>query len=120
MITTLNLPDFDQITPESVETQIVQSIEALKGFLSGLTNTIDETRSSKAALDLVFELEALELKLERPYGLMSHLNGVIGSSDYRELRARMQPMVSELTTQLGQHEGLYKTCLLYTSPSPRD
>lgn len=108
MITTLNLPDFDQITPESLDTQIVQAIEALKDFLSGLSETIDETRSAEAALDLVFELEALELNLERPYGLMSHLNSVNGSSDYRELRARMQPMVSELTTQLGQHEGLYR------------
>jgi len=99
-----HLPPFSRIEPTHVE-------PAVRELISRNRQAIDELLAAQAAPDwdnILQPIEELEDSLERCWAPVSHLNGVMNSDALREAYNRCLPLLSEYSTWLGQHRGLYQ------------
>lgn len=98
-----DLPPFSQIKPEqvkpAVEAAITQSRHAVERVLAA-GNISWQT--------LVEQLEHDSEQLGRLWSPVSHLNSVLNSPELREAYESCLPLLSDFSTWLGQHEGLYQ------------
>lgn len=97
------LPRFSAIKPAHVEPAIRYLLEAYKQTV--------ETVVAQGQYDwdhLVMPLEAVGDRLERAWSPVSHLNGVANTAALREAYEACLAPLSEFSTWMGQHEGLFK------------
>ncbi len=103
LLTFTDLPPFSQIKPEmvkpAVETAIAQSREAVERVLAA---------ANISWQSLVEQLEHDSDQLGRLWSPVSHLNSVVNSAELREAYESCLPLLSDFSTWLGQHEGLYQ------------
>ncbi len=97
------LPPFSKIKPEHV-------VPALKAGISECRAKIDEVLAKKSFTwpDLVLPLEEADDKLSRMFSPVSHMNSVVNSDELREAYEQCLPLISEYSTFVGQHQGLYE------------
>ena len=97
------LPPFSKIKPEHV-------VPALKAGISECRAKIDEVLANKSFTwqDLVLPLEEVDDKLSRMFSPVSHMNSVVNSDELREAYEQCLPLISEYSTFVGQHQGLYE------------
>ena len=131
------LPPFDKIKPEHVgpaaKSMVEQGAQLLAEAESAPLGDWDALKGPMGKLDLLFE-----------YGWspVGHLLGVANSDELRDAHEAALPEIITFSLALGQSKPLYErycalrdsesfsklssgqqriiTCLLYTSPSPRD
>lgn len=97
------LPRFTAIKPAHVEPAIRYLLETYK-------QTVDSV-VAQGQYDwehLVMPLEAVGDLLERAWSPVSHLNGVANTAALREAYEACLAPLSEFSTWIGQHEGLFK------------
>jgi len=96
------LPPFSKIKPEHV-------VPALKAGIDECRAKIDEVLANKSFTwqDLVLPLEEVDDKLSRMFSPVSHMNSVVNSDELREAYEQCLPLISEYSTFVGQHQGLY-------------
>lgn len=96
------LPPFSKIKPEHV-------VPALKAGIADCRTKIDEVlaKQSYTWQDLVLPLEEVDDKLSRLFSPVSHMNSVVNSDELREAYEQCLPLISEYSTFVGQHQGLY-------------
>ncbi|WP_404341237.1 oligopeptidase A [Pseudoalteromonas mariniglutinosa] len=96
------LPPFSKIKPAHV-------VPALKTAISECRNKIDQVLANKSYTwnDLVLPLEEADDKLSRMFSPVSHMNSVVNSDELREAYEQCLPLISEYSTFVGQHQGLY-------------
>ncbi|RZM84690.1 oligopeptidase A [Pseudoalteromonas rubra] len=97
------LPPFSKIKPEHV-------VEALKQAIEQCRNTIDEVlkNDSYSWENLVLPLEEADDKLSRMWSPVSHMHSVVNSDALRQAYDACLPLISEYSTYVGQHQGLYE------------
>jgi oligopeptidase A len=98
------LPDFPAIRP----THVVPAVEAV---LTEYHEVVERLVANPAARDfdsLVAPLERLDEQLSRTWAPVSHLHSVKDSPELREVYSEADERITEFTTGLGQHRGLYE------------
>ncbi|TGV18557.1 oligopeptidase A [Pseudoalteromonas sp. MEBiC 03607] len=96
------LPPFSKIKPAHV-------VPALKAAIAECRTKIDEVLAIKSYTwnDLVLPLEEADDKLSRLFSPVSHMNSVVNNDELREAYEQCLPLLSEYSTFVGQHQGLY-------------
>ncbi|TFH84918.1 oligopeptidase A [Billgrantia azerbaijanica] len=100
------LPPFEAIRPEHV-------IPAIDTLLAENRTAIDDLvaqaeRETPTWASLAAPLEALNDRLSRAWSPVSHLNGTMNNPELREAYQACLAKLSDYSTWLGQHEGLFR------------
>jgi oligopeptidase A len=97
------LPSFSTIKPEHV-------VPALKEAIAQCRSTIDDVIAKQVYTwnDLIVPIEESDDKLSRMFSPVSHLNSVMNSDELRDAYEQCLPLLSEYSTFVGQHQGLYE------------
>ncbi len=97
------LPAFSQIKPEHIQPAIVQLIQDCR-------HTIDSVAQIESPTWENFYLPQAMAgdKLSRAWSPVGHLNAVKNSPELREAYQACLPLLSEYSTWVGQHQGLYQ------------
>ena len=99
LLDTSALPRFAEIAPEHV-------LPALEHLISLHRSKLDQLldRSTNPDFDsIVLPLEDMEHELSRVWSPVSHLQGVLGSSEWREAYNAALPVLTEYGTELSQN-----------------
>jgi oligopeptidase A len=104
LLTPFSLPPFSKILPEHVVPAVTQSLDNCRAAVEsvvaqGAPYTWENLCQPLAEVDDV---------LGRIFSPVSHLNSVKNSPELREAYEQTLPLLSEYSTWVGQHEGLYK------------
>jgi len=102
--TTDLLPRFSQISPDTIKQDVQQAIEHCK-------NTIETALADQSHYtwqNLVVPIDEADDRLSRLWSPIGHLNSVKSSDELREAYESCLPLLSEYSTYVGQHTGLYK------------
>ena len=97
------LPAFSRIRPEHVE-------PAIDSLLAEARKLVDELLSGGGPYTwdtLVQPLEEMDDRIERAWAPVSHMNAVVNSEALRKAYNACLPKLSEYSTEMGQHAGLY-------------
>ena len=104
LLSTTGLPAFSQIEPKHV-------VPAIKEVLANYRATVEKLLADNTAFswdNLCQPLAEAGDKLSRVWSPVSHLNSVKNSAELREAYEQSLPLLSEFSTWMGQHEGLYQ------------
>ncbi|WP_136247039.1 oligopeptidase A [Halomonas borealis] len=100
------LPPFAEIKPEhvvpAIETLLAENREAIEALVARAE------RETPRWETLAAPLEALNDRLSRAWSPVSHLNGTMNNAALRQAFETSLGQLSEYSTWLGQHEGLFR------------
>ena len=116
LLDTSSLPRFAEIAPEHV-------LPALEHLISAHRSRLDELLDDAADPDfdsLVLPLEDMEHELSRVWSPVSHLQGVLGSREWREVYNAALPILTEYGTELSQNVRLQQAYARVDSRLPED
>ncbi len=105
------LPLFSQIKTEDIKPAIERAIKRCK-------ETIEEVVASNdySFNNVVTCIDEADDVLSKVWSPVSHMNSVVSSDELRQAHDACLPLLSEYTTWVGQHEGLYQAyCALRDS-----
>ncbi|MDX1497513.1 MAG: M3 family metallopeptidase, partial [Salinisphaeraceae bacterium] len=105
-----DLPPFDRIQPDQAEPAIKKILKENREAIEALTAKPDQHDWES----LVRPLEELDDHLHRAFSPVSHLNSVTNTSEWRAAYNACLPLISEYSTEMGQHKGLH-SCYLAVS-----
>ncbi|MGP4712731.1 MULTISPECIES: M3 family metallopeptidase [unclassified Psychrobacter] len=106
----LNLVNFLDASPTTLQAQVNQAIKQANDFLDTLTSFQDKDFtpiSADIALRDVLEFDHINLSLDRSWGVLSHLNGVMSNDEIRHVHHELLPKLSAYGTRVGQHQPLF-------------
>lgn len=106
----LHLVNFLTIAPDFLQQQVIQALDQANDFLDQLSVFQDKDFtpiSAKQALADVIAFDHINLALERHWGVLSHLNGVMSNDEIRQVHQDLLPKLSTYTTRVGQHQPLF-------------
>ncbi|MCH8537806.1 MAG: oligopeptidase A [Alkalimonas sp.] len=103
LLTFTDLPPFSKIKPEQVKPAVEAAIASARAAVEEVVQQTDVSWAS-----LVERLEHDSDRLGKLWSPVSHLNSVMNSPELREAYESCLPLLSEFSTWLGQHEGLYQ------------
>ena len=98
------LPDFPALQPAHV-------VPAVEAVLADYRAAVERLVADPTARDfdsLIAPLERLDEQLSRTWSPVSHLHGVKDSPELREVYSEADERITEFTTELGQHRGLFE------------
>ena len=116
LLDTSSLPRFAEIAPEHV-------LPALEHLISAHRSKLDELLNNATDPDfdsLVLPLEDMEHELSRVWSPISHLQGVLGSPEWREVYNAALPILTEYGTELSQNVRLQRAYARVDSRLPAD
>lgn len=113
LLTMDGLPPFSQIKPEHVKPAVEHAIADCKKRVE----TVLAHDENPTWDNLIAPLEEVNDRLGRIWSPVSHLNSVLNSEELRQAYEACLPMLSEYSTWVGQHEGLFEA---YQSLAKRD
>ncbi|SHI21448.1 oligopeptidase A [Ferrimonas marina] len=99
-----SLPAFSQIKPEHVQPAVEAALEHCR-------DTVTQTLAAGGPFDwdsLIAPIDEAEDKLSRIWSPVSHMNSVVSTDELRAAHDACLPLLSEYSTWLGQHKGLYQ------------
>ncbi|MEN5017305.1 oligopeptidase A [Erwinia sp. Eh17-17] len=104
LLSSFTLPPFSAIQPEHVVPAVTQALNdsraaVEKAVAQGAPYSWD---------NLVQPLAEVDDRLSRLFSPVSHLNSVKNSPELRQAYEQTLPLLSEYSTWVGQHEGLYQ------------
>ena len=104
----LRLVDFADTAPHTLQNQVVDAIDEANNFLDNLSAVTDATSvSAEQALADVMRFDHINLALDRSWGILSHLNGVMSNDEIRHVHHELLPKLSAYGTRVGQHQTLF-------------
>jgi oligopeptidase A len=98
------LPAFSRIRPSHVEPAIRAVIDESRARIEEILAAARPPRWD----NLVMPLEALEHRLARAWAPVGHLNAVQNTEALRQAYNACLPILSDFSSELGQHEGLFR------------
>ncbi|NAW64363.1 oligopeptidase A [Photobacterium halotolerans] len=104
LLTMTDLPPFSQIQPEHIFPAVEQAIKDCRAKVEDVLAS-GETPSWAS---ICAPLAETDDRLGRIWSPVGHLNGVKNSPALREAYESCLPMLSDYSTWLGQHKGLYE------------
>ncbi|OOF79974.1 oligopeptidase A [Rodentibacter caecimuris] len=106
------LPPFSQIKPEHIQPAVEKLIQDCRDTIEQVLNQPQFTWEN-----FILPLTEVSDRLGRAWSPVSHLNSVKNSPDLRAAYQACLPLLSEYSTWVGQHKGLYNAYLaLKNSP----
>lgn len=106
------LPPFSQIKPEHIQPAVEKLIQDCRDTIEQVLNQPHFTWEN-----FILPLTEASDRLSRAWSPVSHLNSVKNSPELREAYQACLPLLSEYSTWVGQHKGLYHAYLaLKNSP----
>ena len=112
----LHLVDFAAATPSDLQAQVTTAINQANTFLDELSAIINSGSkdkqtgseiSAEQALADVMAFDHINLALDRSWGILSHLNGVMSNDEIRHVHHELLPKLSAYGTRVGQHQPLF-------------
>ncbi len=106
----LHLVDFVAAKPSALQAQVTDAIDQANDFLDTLTVFQDKDFtpiSTEQALKDVMTFDHINLALDRSWGILSHLNGVMSNDGIRHIHHDLLPSLSAYGTRVGQHQPLF-------------
>ena len=97
------LPPFSAIRPEHIEPAIKALIDQVKVVVNQVVERGENQWDS-----LVAPIEQAQERLSEAFSPISHMKGVCDTPALRDAYNACLPMLSELSTWMGQHQGLYQ------------
>ncbi len=96
------LPPFSQIKPEHIVPALKQGIEDCK-------QTIEQVLAQESYTwdNFIVPLDEVDDKLTRLWSPVSHMHSVVNSEELRAAYDECLPLISEYSTFVGQHQGLF-------------
>ena len=116
LLDTSSLPRFDEIRPEHV-------VPAIRKVIAEQRAQLDRLLSSATDPDidtLVAPVEHMGQELGRIWSPVSHLQGVLGSKDWREAYREALPLLTEYGTELSQNVDLQRAYAAVADSLPDD
>ena len=104
LLTPFSLPPFSKILPEHVVPAVTQSLDNCRAAVESVV----AQGGPYTWENLCQPLAEVDDVLGRIFSPVSHLNSVKNSPELREAYEQTLPLLSEYSTWVGQHEGLYK------------
>jgi oligopeptidase A len=101
-----DLPPFSSITPSMVKPAVEAALASCRQAVDAAVAVTPVSWHS-----LVTSTEQSADHLNRLWSPVSHLNSVLSSAELREAYESCLPLLSDYSTWLGQHEGLYQAYL---------
>ncbi|MBU2864301.1 M3 family metallopeptidase [Reinekea forsetii] len=98
------LPPFEQFKPEQIEPAITQLIDDGKNLINKLT----ENASNATWANTIDPIDQQSRLLDNAWAVFSHLSNVADTPELREAYGKALGLVTEFSTWVGQHEGLFK------------
>ena len=105
------IPDYNKITSKEVRKDIPILILDLNKSLSKLEGSIENILDNNDILtwgNIMDPLYKLSEKLRWSWGVVTHLNGVCNSNEFRKAHAEQQPEIIHFTNRLGQSQTIYR------------
>ena len=97
----LRLVDFTNAAPSTLQRQVIDAIDAANHFLDNLTALTDTAAmSAEQALTDVMRFDHINLALDRSWGILSHLNGVMSNDEIRQVHHELLPKLSAYGTKV--------------------
>lgn len=97
------LPPFSAIRPEHIEPAITTLIDQVKVVINQVVERGENQWDS-----LVAPIEQAQERLSEAFSPVSHMKGVCDTPALRDAYNACLPKLSELSTWMGQHQGLYE------------
>ncbi|GAA0854483.1 oligopeptidase A [Aliiglaciecola litoralis] len=96
------LPQFSKIKVEDIVESIDSAIQRCK-------NVIDEAvkQSDISWASVIAPIDDVDDELSRLWSPVSHMNSVVSNDDLREAHDACLPLLSDYSTWVGQHQGLF-------------
>jgi oligopeptidase A len=116
LLDTSSLPRFADISPADVVPAVSELIAAQRQKLDELL----DTGASPEFDSIVATVELLGHDLSRAFSPVSHLNGVLGSRDWREAYNGALPLLTEFSTELSQDARLQRAYAAVLDKLPAD
>ncbi len=116
LLDTTSLPRFAEIAPEHV-------LPALQELIAAHRKKLDELLDNNPQPDfesLVAPLEDMEHELARTWSPVSHLQGVLGSTEWRDAYNQALPMLTDYGTELSQNTRLQQAYAIVGSALASD
>lgn len=104
LLTPFSLPPFSAIKPEHVVPAVTKALEDCRAAVESAV----AHGAPYSWENLCQPLAEVDDVLGRIFSPVSHLNSVKNSPELREAYEQTLPLLSEYSTWVGQHEGLYK------------
>ncbi|GHG72560.1 oligopeptidase A [Alishewanella longhuensis] len=106
LLSFIDLPPFSAIQPEHIKPAVEQAIATAQAAVERVVSATEVSWHS-----LITELEQDSDRLSKLWSPVSHLNSVANSPELRAAYESCLPLLSDFSTWLGQHEGLYQKYL---------
>ncbi|MDN3652941.1 oligopeptidase A [Thalassotalea ponticola] len=104
------LPLFSQIKPEHIQPAVERAIADAKQAIEAVV----ARKQGYTWQNLVAYLDKVDDVLEKVWSPISHLNSVVNSDELRQAYDACLPILSEYSTWVGQHQGLYDAYLQFS------
>ncbi len=104
LLSTFELPPFDRIKAEHF-------LPAMTDLLESAEARINELVAQKETPDwsnFFYPLESISDQIERVWSPIANLNAVCNTADVRDAYNQCLPLLTDYSTRMGQHEGLFK------------
>jgi len=98
-----SIPIFSAVDPSKVVEQVEQSIAHCKSVIE---NSVE--KADVSFMNVVSQLEEADDELGKVFSPISHMNSVVSSDELREAHDACLPLLSEYSTFVGQHQGLFE------------
>lgn len=98
-----DLPPFSHIMPEQVKPAVEQAIAQARAAVEAAVALPDVSWHT-----LIEQLDQDSERLGKLWSPVSHMNSVVNTPELREAYESCLPLLSEYSTWVGQHEGLYQ------------
>jgi oligopeptidase A len=103
LLITSDLPHFSQIKPEHIKPAVEYAIAECKKVIA---TVLEEKKFTWA--NLVMPTDEADDTLAKLWSPVSHMNSVVNSDELRDAYESCLPLLSEYSTFVGQHQGLYE------------
>ena len=116
LLDTSSLPRFDEIQPEHV-------LPAIEKIIASNRAELDRLLGSEQSPDidaLVAPVEHMDHELGRIWSPVSHLQSVLGSTDWREAYKQALPLLTEYGTEMSQNVALQRAYAAVKRNLPSD
>ncbi len=104
------LPDYKHITHNEVNKQIPNLLKILNGKFTEFEFLINNDLDARKTLgweEVMDNLHEINESLGGSWGVVSHLNGVCNSNEFRSAYAKQQPEIIHFINRVGQSKVLY-------------
>lgn len=104
LLTFTDLPPFSAIKPEHVKPAVEKAIEDCRARIDAvLAGNAEPSWES-----VIAPIEEVDDRLSRIWSPVSHMNSVMNSDELRDAYESCLPILSEYSTWVGQHKGLFE------------